>query len=60
MCQSPCAVQNSFLENFYCFAHPAAKQYEADFPIPVPERLPAKIDPCPIVEAILELRQPHR
>ena len=27
-----------------------------DFPIPTPERLPTKIDPCPIVEAILEIR----
>ena len=27
-----------------------------DFPIPIPDRLPIKIDPCPIVEAILELR----
>jgi len=27
-----------------------------DFPIPTPERLPIKIDPCPIVEAILEIR----
>lgn len=27
-----------------------------DFPIPVLEQLPIKIDPCPIVEAILELR----
>jgi uncharacterized protein (TIGR04255 family) len=27
-----------------------------EFPIPIPERLPIKIDPCPIVEAILELR----
>ena len=26
------------------------------FPIPIPERLPVKIDPCPIVEAILEVR----
>jgi uncharacterized protein (TIGR04255 family) len=26
------------------------------FPIPIPERLPVKIDPCPIVEAILEIR----
>jgi uncharacterized protein (TIGR04255 family) len=28
----------------------------ADFPIPVPDRLPIRIDPCPIVEAVLELR----
>lgn len=28
----------------------------AEFPIPIPDRLPVKIDPCPIVEAILELR----
>jgi len=28
----------------------------AEFPILVPDRLPAKIDPCPIVEAILEVR----
>jgi len=27
-----------------------------DFPIPTPDRLPIKIDPCPIVEAILEMR----
>jgi uncharacterized protein (TIGR04255 family) len=27
-----------------------------EFPIPMPERLPIKIDPCPIVEAILEMR----
>src|SRR6266540_2695653 len=27
-----------------------------EFPIPIPARLPKKIDPCPIVEAILELR----
>src|SRR6266480_1902649 len=27
-----------------------------DFPIPIPDRLPIKIDPCPIVEAILEIR----
>src|SRR6266516_7829439 len=27
-----------------------------DFPIPIPDRLPIKIDPCPIVEAILEVR----
>jgi uncharacterized protein (TIGR04255 family) len=27
-----------------------------EFPIPVPDRLPSKIDPCPIVEAILEIR----
>jgi uncharacterized protein (TIGR04255 family) len=27
-----------------------------DFPIPVPDRLPVKIDPCPIAEAILEIR----
>lgn len=26
------------------------------FPIPVPDRLPIKIDPCPIVEASLEIR----
>src|SRR6266511_2006145 len=26
------------------------------FPIPIPDRLPIKIDPCPIVEAILEIR----
>ena len=26
------------------------------FPIPIPERLAVKIDPCPIVEAILEIR----
>ncbi|HWY50668.1 MAG TPA: TIGR04255 family protein [Chthoniobacterales bacterium] len=26
------------------------------FPIPIPKRLPIKIDPCPIVEAILEIR----
>ena len=26
-----------------------------DFPIPTPERLPTKIDPCPIVEEILEI-----
>jgi uncharacterized protein (TIGR04255 family) len=26
------------------------------FPIPIPDRLPVKIDPCPIVEAILEIR----
>ncbi len=26
------------------------------FPIPIPERLPQKIDPCPIVEAIFEVR----
>ncbi len=28
----------------------------APFPIPIPERLPRKIDPCPIVEAIFEIR----
>ena len=28
----------------------------AEFPIPIPDRLPVKIDHCPIVEAILELR----
>lgn len=28
----------------------------AEFPIPTPERLPIKIDPCPIVEAVLEIR----
>ena len=28
----------------------------SDFPIPIPDRLPLKIDPCPIVEAILEIR----
>jgi len=27
-----------------------------NFPIPTPERLPTKITPCPIVEAILEIR----
>ena len=27
-----------------------------DFPILIPARLPIKIDPCPIVEAVLELR----
>src|SRR5207249_12089967 len=27
-----------------------------DFPIPIPDRLPIKIDPCPIAEAILEIR----
>ena len=27
-----------------------------EFPIPIPDRLPIKIDPCPIVEAILEIR----
>lgn len=27
-----------------------------NFPIPIPDRLPVRIDPCPIVEAILELR----
>src|SRR6266542_1645577 len=27
-----------------------------EFPTPIPARLPKKIDPCPIVEAILELR----
>jgi len=26
------------------------------FPIPIPERLPRKIDPCPIVEAVFEIR----
>ena len=26
------------------------------FPIPIPERLPSKIEPCPIVEAIFEVR----
>jgi uncharacterized protein (TIGR04255 family) len=26
------------------------------FPIPTPERLPIRIEPCPIVEAVLELR----
>jgi uncharacterized protein (TIGR04255 family) len=26
------------------------------FPIPIPKRLPTKIDPCPIVEVILEIR----
>src|SRR5437867_13414737 len=26
------------------------------FPIPIPDRLPIKIDPCPIAEAILEIR----
>jgi uncharacterized protein (TIGR04255 family) len=28
----------------------------SDFPIPIPDRLPIRIDPCPIVEAILEIR----
>jgi uncharacterized protein (TIGR04255 family) len=28
----------------------------SDFPLPIPNRLPLRIDPCPIVEAILELR----
>jgi uncharacterized protein (TIGR04255 family) len=27
-----------------------------EFPIPTPDRLPIKIDPCPIAEAILEIR----
>ncbi len=27
-----------------------------EFPIPIPDRLPIRIDPCPIVEAIMELR----
>jgi uncharacterized protein (TIGR04255 family) len=27
-----------------------------EFPIPIPDRLPIKIEPCPIVEAILEIR----
>src|SRR6266487_5438916 len=27
-----------------------------EFPIPTPDRLPIKIDPCPIAEAILEVR----
>lgn len=27
-----------------------------EFAIPIPDRLPIKIDPCPIVEAILEIR----
>ena len=27
-----------------------------EFPIPIPDRVPIKIDPCPIVEAILEIR----
>lgn len=27
-----------------------------EFPISIPDRLPIKIDPCPVVEAILELR----
>lgn len=27
-----------------------------DFPIPIPERLPVRITPCPIVEAVLEIR----
>jgi uncharacterized protein (TIGR04255 family) len=27
-----------------------------EFPIPIPDRLPIKIDPCPIAEAILEIR----
>jgi uncharacterized protein (TIGR04255 family) len=27
-----------------------------EFPIPMPERLPIKINPCPIAEAILEIR----
>jgi uncharacterized protein (TIGR04255 family) len=27
-----------------------------EFPIPIPAQLPIKIDPCPIVEAILEIR----
>src|SRR5438132_534953 len=26
------------------------------FPIPIPDRLPHKIDPCPIVEAVFEIR----
>jgi uncharacterized protein (TIGR04255 family) len=29
---------------------------DSAFPIPIPERLPSKIDPCPIVEANLEMR----
>lgn len=28
----------------------------ANFPLPIPDRLPIKIDPCPIVEAIVEVR----
>src|SRR5260370_11971898 len=27
-----------------------------EFPIPIPDRVPIKINPCPIVEAILEIR----
>jgi uncharacterized protein (TIGR04255 family) len=27
-----------------------------EFPIPIPDRLPIEIDPCPIAEAILEIR----
>src|SRR2546428_13428213 len=27
-----------------------------EFPIPIPDRLPIKIEPCPIVAAILEMR----
>jgi uncharacterized protein (TIGR04255 family) len=27
-----------------------------EFPIPIPDRLPIRIDPCPIAEAILEIR----
>jgi uncharacterized protein (TIGR04255 family) len=27
-----------------------------DFPIPIPERMPTRINPCPILEAILEIR----
>jgi uncharacterized protein (TIGR04255 family) len=31
-------------------------QMSDNFPIPTPERLPTRITPCPIVEAILEIR----
>lgn len=26
------------------------------FPVPIPDRLPVRIDPCPIVEAVMEIR----
>ncbi len=38
------------------FNAPERRLVNAPFPIPIPERLPERIEPCPIVEAIFEAR----
>ncbi len=38
------------------FRHVANDAMNADFPFTIPERLPDRIEPCPILEAVLEVR----